>query len=237
MATAVVLVFTVMATMAQQPERAKVRKGNDYYEQQNYVMADSLYTSAIEDAPNMAESYFNRGVARYRMDSLQRAIDDYKIAANLAADNKLKSKAHHNIGNALFEQEKYAESIEAYKDALRANPNDMDTKYNLSLAKKKLMQQQQQQKDQSKEDGKDKQKGNQGGEGDNKPEDQKGQDNKNKEGDEKNSSKDNKEEKDTDMENPDMQPGDKDKKEEKEQQPQAMPGQLSKEEAEKLLEA
>ena len=56
------------------------------------------------------------------------------------------SRALYNVGNTLFKQNKFEESIEAYKQALRHNPNDDDARYNLELAKEKLKQQQQQQK-------------------------------------------------------------------------------------------
>ncbi|MCK4747177.1 MAG: tetratricopeptide repeat protein, partial [Bacteroidales bacterium] len=54
----------------------------------------------------------------------------------------------HNIGNSLLESQQFAQSIEAYKNSLRLNPGDQDTKYNLAYAKKKLQEQEQQQQEQ-----------------------------------------------------------------------------------------
>lgn len=232
----IILLFLYLAATAQE-ERRYVRKGNSLYQLENYALADSLYSQALDAAPNLPEGYFNRGNARLKLDSLGNAISDYELAAKLAEDPQMKGKAFHNLGNAYFQQEKYQESVDAYKDALRHNPGDMDSKYNLSLAKKKLIQQQQQQDKQQQKDKKDQQKGDQGGKGDQKQQEQKGQDNENKEGKEEKSGKDNKEERDTEMDNPDMKPGDKEEEKEKDQQPQALPGRLSKEEAQKLLEA
>ena len=71
-----------------------------------------------------------------------------KIFQDLTATDlpkNMSAQAYHNLGNSLLQQKKYQESIDAYKNALKQKPNDIDTKYNLEYAKKKIMQQQQQQ--------------------------------------------------------------------------------------------
>ena len=63
--------------------------------------------------------------------------------------NKLrKAQAFHNIGVVMQTHRQYGEAIEAYKEALRNNPTDNETRYNLVLCKK---QQQQEQQDQNKQ--------------------------------------------------------------------------------------
>ena len=69
--------------------------------------------------------------------------------AEKANDPVLKSNAYHNLGNAYFNQQKYKESIEAYKNSLRLQPKDMQTKQNLAQAQMMLRQQEQQQEQQN----------------------------------------------------------------------------------------
>ena len=64
------------------------------------------------------------------------------------ASNEVKSGANYNMGNSLMSSGKYKEAIEAYKQALRQNPDDLDAKYNLEYARKKLKEQQQQEQNQ-----------------------------------------------------------------------------------------
>ena len=77
-------------------------------------------------------------------------IDDLykKLTADKSCTKELRASAFHNMGNNFMLQEKYADAVNAYKNALKLNPTDMDTKYNLEYAKKKLQQQQQQQQNQ-----------------------------------------------------------------------------------------
>ena len=64
----------------------------------------------------------------------------------------------YNAGNSLYQANKYQEAINAYKQSLRLNPNDEDTRYNLQMARAKLAQQQQQQKQQNKDQKQDQKK-------------------------------------------------------------------------------
>ena len=82
--------------------------------------------------------------------------------ATKLTDNKEKlSSIYHNLGNSLYKAEDYGNSVEAYKNALKNNPKDEETRFNLALAQKKLKAQQEQQQqdqknDQNKEQNKDK---------------------------------------------------------------------------------
>ena len=80
-----------------------------------------------------------------------------KINSMDAMDKKTKAKAYHNLGNSLLQQKKYQESIDAYKNALKINPSDKDTKYNLEYAKRMMAIQQQQQQQQQQNQQQDKQ--------------------------------------------------------------------------------
>lgn len=125
-----------------------------------------------------------------------------------------KSKVYHNIGNALLKSEKLKEGVEAYKNALKLNPDDLETKYNLSYALNKMKQQQQQQ-DQNK-DNKDQNK--------DKNKDQQQQQDQNKD-------------QNKDQQNKDQQNQDQKEQQQNQQQQQQPKDQISKEEAQRILEA
>ena len=53
-------------------------------------------------------------------------------------DKNQLANVYHNLGNTMMEQQKYKEAAEAYKEALRNNPTDAETRYNLVYALEKL---------------------------------------------------------------------------------------------------
>ncbi|MBT7896447.1 MAG: tetratricopeptide repeat protein, partial [Flavobacteriales bacterium] len=65
------------------------------------------------------------------------------------------AKINHNLGNSLLKENKTDQAIEAYKNALRQNPTDEDTRYNLAYAQK-VKKQEEQQKDQQENKDQDK---------------------------------------------------------------------------------
>ena len=99
----------------------------------------------------------------YQQEEMEESLQQYADVAGNSTDPAVRAKAFHNMGNAYLKGQEYEKSIEAYKRALRENPDDMDTKYNLAYAQSKLKQQQQQQnqdqqdKDQENKDQKDQQ--------------------------------------------------------------------------------
>ena len=125
-------------------------------------------------------------------------------------DKNGKSAVNYNIGNSYMAQQKYEDAVNAYKQTLRNNPNDVDAKYNLSYAEQMLKKQQQQQKQDQKQ--------------------QKNKDQQNKQDQQK---QDKKDQKDKQNQNPD----DKGDKKEQEQQPKSSPGNLSQQQADQLLNA
>jgi tetratricopeptide (TPR) repeat protein len=181
------------------------------------------------------------GTAYYGKEKNAEAMLRFKQAAQTADTKAEKHKAFHNLGNTYMNEKKYTEAVEAYKNALRNNPNDDETRYNLALAKDMLEKnppppqddkqddkdQKDKKDDKDKKDEKDKQdqdKQNEGDKGDQKENQDKGDENQEKkEGD-----------KDKDQGQPD-QP--KDEKGDKPQQQQPVPGQLSPQQVKSLLEA
>lgn len=231
-----VLIWTLMlllpAMLWAQAERKYIREGNELYNNGKYKEAAEKYAEAMRIKKDYLAAYLNQGNALYQQDSLDAAIKQFELAASLSTDKDLKAKAYHNLGNAYLKAEKYEESIEAYKNALRNNPNDPDTRYNLAYAQSKLKNQPPQ--DQDKEDQKkDQEKDN---DKDNKSGDSQDQQKNDQQKDDKGKKNENpKDPKDGDKGDPNDAEKSKDEQDEKNMQPK--PGQISKADLEKLLEA
>lgn len=132
-----------------QSERSLVREGNRAYEKRQYADAEVNYRKALEVERDFHEGIFNLGDALYKQERFEEAAEHYRNAAAKTMNPTTRAQAFHNLGNALLKAQKLPESIEAYKEALKHNPNDFDTKYNLEYAKRLLHQQQNQQQQQT----------------------------------------------------------------------------------------
>lgn len=215
-----------------QAERKYIRDGNALYASGKYKEAAEKYAEAMRIKKDYLAAYLNQGNALYQQDSLDAAIKQFELAASLSTDKDLKAKAYHNLGNAYLKAGKYEESIEAYKNALRNNPNDPDTRYNLAYAQSKLQNQPPQDQDKE-EQKKDQEKDN---DKDNKSGDSQDQQKNDQQKDDKGKKNENpKDPKDGDKGDPNDAEKSKDEQDEKNMQPR--PGQISKADLEKLLEA
>lgn len=201
------LVMLAMNAFAQK-ERKYIRQGNKEFENANFENSEVSYRKAVDlEEKKTHEPAFNVGDALYKQEKYEDAIEQFNSLTDVEVSKQEKAKIYHNIGNSLLQSNKLQESIEAYKNALRNNPNDMETKYNLAYAQKKLEEQEQQQ-DQNQDQNKDNQDQNK---------DQQDQD-KNKDNQDQN------------------QDQKKDKQEQNKDQQQQQP-QISKEDAERILQA
>ncbi len=215
---------------------ASFREANTQYEKGNYADAEVAYKKALATYPGLAKANYNLANAIEKQNRHKEAITQYEYLAKNAKSPALKARSYHNMGNAFMQLKQYQKAVEAYKNALRINPKDEETRYNLALAQQKLKQQQKQnkknkknKKDRKNKDKKNKDKKNK----DEKNKDEKNKDKKNK--DEKNKDKKNKDEKNKDEKNKDEK--NKDKGKDKRKQPQPTPGKISPQQAKQLLKA
>lgn len=126
----------------QYPERRHIRSGNNSYEKQDYVEAEERYRTAVAKSPVSYEAAFNLADALYKQEKYADAAEILKpLAENPALTAVQRAKVFHNLGNAMFSQQKLQEALDYYKSSLRNNPNDMETKYNLAYVKRLLDQQ------------------------------------------------------------------------------------------------
>lgn len=206
-----VLAFLPAVVHAQE-DKKYIKQGNELFESRKYPEAAKSYQQALKKNKGSYKANFNLGDAYYKQGKFEDAAQQFQALTHQATSKDTLSKAYHNLGNALLQSKKYEESIDAYKNALKSNPTDEDTRYNLAYAQQMLKQQQQQNKDKDK-DKKDKDK---------KDKDKKDKNDKNKDKDKKDQEKKDKEEQ---------------KKQEQKKKKQQQPDQISKEDAQRLLDA
>ena len=195
---ATLLLLFVAFTASAQTDRQYIREGNKQFRMGDYAKAEVSYRKAVEKNPKNPQAVYNLGNALMAQKKDSAAVQQFEQSAQIETNPMRKSAAYHNMGVICQTHKMYGEAIEAYKNALRNNPNDDETRYNLVLCKhlKKKQDQKQQQNQQNNDD-------------------------KNKNDDKK---KD------------DQKDQQKDKKDDKQQQQQQKP-QMSKDNAEQLLNA
>ena len=121
------------------PERSLVRKGNRQYNKGNYEQAISRYEQALQAVAGQFEATYDLGNALYKAERFDRAEQTMQQAAadSLRTDDE-RAEAFYNPGNAQFKQQTYKEALESYKQSLRLNPSDLETKYNYAYTKRLL---------------------------------------------------------------------------------------------------
>ena len=205
-----------------QNERKHIRSGNKLFleavkdttkiDSVKFSNAETEYRKALNKKPNDVQWNFNLADAIYKQHRFDEAAGKFQELADKMTTPEEKARVYHNMGNSELMNQKIDESIETYKKALRQNPTDLDTKYNLAYAQllKKKKQEQQQKQDQNKDQ--DKQDQN------------KDQQDQNKDQQDQNK----------DQQNKDQQ--NQQNKQDQQQQQQQQQNKISKENAEQLLQ-
>ena len=154
-AAALVLLLLVAAGAQAQSDRQLVRQGNKQFRKGNAADAEVSYRKAVEKNQRNPQANYNLGNAlmQQRKDSL--ATAQLETAAKLETNPLRRAQAYHNIGVICQQHKMYGEAIEAYKEALRNNPADDETRYNLELCKRQQKQQDQNQQNQDNKNQKD----------------------------------------------------------------------------------
>lgn len=115
-----------------------VKKAEKAKKDGNFAEAEADYRQAMGRNYNNAEANYNLGHLYGDKDMDADGMSQLFKAVKHTKDRSLRHKAYHNMGNAFMKQEDYAQAVNAYKDALRNDPTDDETRYNLAVAKKKL---------------------------------------------------------------------------------------------------
>ena len=119
------------------PERVN-DSGHDLLDAGEYGAAAETYRKAQELAPDAGEPYYNAGNALYRSGDYGGAIQEYDEAIKRAEGVLLRADAQFNRGNAFFQMQEYPDAVDAFKEALRLEPDNEETRHNLELAMRLL---------------------------------------------------------------------------------------------------
>jgi len=158
-----ILPIFLSLTVSAQKANNMIRRGNSAYNDRKYKDAEIDYKSSLEKDPQSFAGNYNLGNAYYKQKNYDEAGKQFLQSSGMSKNPSDLSRSYYNLGNTLMNAEKYQESLEAYKMALRLNPNDDDARYNLAYALSKLRQQQNKdqknkdQKNQNKDQNKDQQ--------------------------------------------------------------------------------
>lgn len=210
-----ILIFLSVNFLSAQSERGVVNDGVDEYEESKFAEAEVNFKKGIEENVESFESRFNLGDAIYKQGRFEEALEEFKNSMPLAMNDEAKAGIFHNIGNTFLKSQKLKESIGAFREALKLNPDDMETKYNLSYAIKQMQNQQDQQN-----------------------QDQQNKDDKNQDKNDENKDQQDKDKNEDEEKNQD-QPKDEENKDQDQQkpQPQEPKDEISKDEAQRILDA
>jgi len=221
-----------------QKERQLLREGNKAFEAKDFEKAHELYTKSIDETPSFGNARFNLGSSEYMKGDLIAAAKQFEMAAADAIEKDKKAKAFYNEANCYLNaglylkhnpqppaegeeqppnpQDFFKKSIFGYKNALRNNPKDEDSRYNLAYAQSLI----------------EEDKG--GGEG---QDQQENQDQQNQQEQENQDKKDGEDKENKDEQKPEDAGKDKEKEKGEDEQQQPKPGDMTKKEAEQMLKA
>lgn len=131
------LVLISFAIKAQEKDKF-LPKGNEEFAEKKYADAEANYRISQSKFKKKAVSSYNLGTSIYKQNQHSEAKYQFAKAIQDAKTKPEKHKAFHNLGNVLMKEKEYQGAVDAYKNALRNNPNDEETRYNYALAKKML---------------------------------------------------------------------------------------------------
>jgi len=203
------VLIIISADLVAQTDKKFVRKGNREYDKSKYSDSEISYRKAIDQNKQYPDAVFNVGDALYKQNKFEEAGKQFAESSDQNVDKEKKSAGLYNMGNSLLKANKLPESIEAYKNSLKLHPDNKEAKYNLSYAQDLLKKQQEQQKNQKDQNKQDQNK------------DSKQDKNKNQQKDQKDKDKD--------------QQKDQNKNQDQKQQQKPQNGEISKEDAQRLL--
>jgi tetratricopeptide (TPR) repeat protein len=132
----IILVFCISINLFGQSDsyNKHLLDGNLNYDE-NFVIAENSYRKAISINPDNIKGSYNLSNKYYEEELYDEALARQAQALKNAKTPNEKHSIHHNIGNILMKKGLCKEAFEAYKNALRNNSKDDETRYNLSLAK------------------------------------------------------------------------------------------------------
>ena len=122
-----------------QDETNNLYEGNKAYNDKKFTKSEAKFRASTNtNKSSKATSFYNLGNSIYKSNQPNESKYSFFQATELAKTKEEKHKAFHNLGNAFMKDKDYANAVDSYKNALRNNPTDEETRYNYALAKKML---------------------------------------------------------------------------------------------------
>lgn len=197
------------------PFHENVEKGNRKAASGEADAALERYGEAARVDPSSPIPDFNQGIVLSKQGDTEKALDAFRAAA-ASEDPAVAADALYNLGNVYLDSDQFEPAIESYLKSLDLDPQDPDTRRNFEIALQRLQEQQQQQKQPDQQDQQD----------DEKDKDQPKQQPKDQPPDESQG-----------QDTPQPQPDDQEQEEQPQPEPRPQEDHLSREDAERLLNA
>ena len=154
-------IFLLLAVICLQTSASEAQTVRDYVRRGNRLMTDTVggkdlseraivqYRKALEKDSTFAVARYNLGGSFLRQSKAQDAMKEYQAAALYEKDKRRLSDIYHNMGVILQSSKQYDKAVECYKNSLRNDPTNDETRYNYVLALWQLKNQQQNQDNQN----------------------------------------------------------------------------------------
>lgn len=125
------------------------------YKKGEFDKAYRYYESAQKKAPEGIDLSDEMAQSAYKAREFEKAEKIYQQSASVKKNKTAKARSYHNLGNSRMKKKDYQGAIDSYKEALRNDPKNEKTRYNLSEAIRRLKEEQQKQQEQQKDQNKD----------------------------------------------------------------------------------
>ena len=127
------LLLFSLAAMSQ-TDRDYVRRGNRYMRDSIYDKAQVEYQKAIERDNTNPISHYNLGNALLYQNKAEDAMKEYETAARLEKDKGRLAQIYHNMGVLLQAAKQFDKAVACYRNSLRNDPTNNETRYNYALS-------------------------------------------------------------------------------------------------------
>jgi tetratricopeptide (TPR) repeat protein len=136
------IVFTVFLSFLAsftfgQDWKLKLNQARSLYQKGDFAQSLKLYEDAKNLAPESIDFSAEMGQAAYKANDFAKAKSYYETSVSKSNNNTVSPNEYHNLGNTQMKMKDYSSAINSYKEALRKNPSDAETRYNLSEAIRK----------------------------------------------------------------------------------------------------
>ncbi len=148
----ITFLLTAILSPAQTADWKYMHQGNKSFGKQDYAAAEQAYRKALQANPKNSRASFNLGDTYLAQNNAEEAMKMYQQAAKGEENKVIKAMAFHNMGYIYHKNKQYKEAIDYYKEALRNNPRDNDTRYNLALCQKQKNEQEEQKQQNQQQD-------------------------------------------------------------------------------------